>query len=80
MHDCSLERGPQWPKGSARRCSTAAPTAGDGGFGSSWLVDPNYDLAIVVLTQRMFETPEAPQVHRDIQAAAYAALASPGVS
>ncbi len=52
----------------------------DGGFGSSWLVDPNYDLAIIVLTQRMFETPEAPQVHRDIQAAAYAALASPGVS
>jgi CubicO group peptidase (beta-lactamase class C family) len=47
----------------------------DGGFGSSWLVDPNHDLVVIVLTQRMFETPEAPQVHRDIQAAAYAALA-----
>jgi hypothetical protein len=33
-----------------------------------------------MLTQRMFETAETPQVHRDIQAAAYAALASPGVS
>jgi CubicO group peptidase (beta-lactamase class C family) len=47
----------------------------DGGFGSSWLVDPTYDLTVIVLTQRMFETPEPPQVHRDIQAAAYAALA-----
>jgi CubicO group peptidase (beta-lactamase class C family) len=47
----------------------------DGGFGSSWLVDPAADLTVIVLTQRMFETPEAPQVHRDIQAAAYAALA-----
>jgi CubicO group peptidase (beta-lactamase class C family) len=47
----------------------------DGGFGSSWLVDPNHDLVVIVLTQRMFETAEPPQVHRDIQAAAYAALA-----
>jgi CubicO group peptidase (beta-lactamase class C family) len=47
----------------------------DGGFGSSWLVDPARDLTVIVLTQRMFETSEAPQVHRDIQAAAYAALA-----
>jgi len=31
-------------------------------------------LTVIVLTLRMFETPEAPQVHRDIQAAAYAAL------
>ncbi len=46
----------------------------DGGFGTSWLVDPARDLAVIVLTQRMFETHEAPPVHRDIQAAAYAAL------
>src|SRR6266542_7138296 len=46
----------------------------DGGFGTSWLVDPNCDLTVIVLTQRMFETPEPPQVHRDIQAAAYAPL------
>jgi hypothetical protein len=31
---------------------------------------------VIVLTQRMFETHEAPQVHRDIRVAAYAALAS----
>lgn len=47
----------------------------DGGFGSSWLVDPKHDLVVIVLTQRMFETSEAPKVHRDIQAAAYEALA-----
>jgi CubicO group peptidase (beta-lactamase class C family) len=47
----------------------------DGGLGTSWLVDPAVDLAVIVLTQRMFEGPEPPQVHRDIQAAAYAALA-----
>jgi CubicO group peptidase (beta-lactamase class C family) len=47
----------------------------DGGFGSSWLVDPTQELIVIVLTQRMFETSETPQVHRDIQAAAYAALA-----
>jgi len=27
------------------------------------------------MTQRLFETSDSPQVHRDIQAAAYAALA-----
>jgi CubicO group peptidase (beta-lactamase class C family) len=47
----------------------------DGGLGSSWLVDPSQDLTVIVLTQRMFESPDLPQVHRDIQAAAYAALA-----
>jgi len=46
----------------------------DGGFGSSWLVDPAHDLIVIVLTQRQFETPDLPRVHRDIQAAAYAAL------
>jgi CubicO group peptidase (beta-lactamase class C family) len=46
----------------------------DGGFGSSWLVDPARDLVVIVLTQRLWESPALPQVHRDIQAAAYAAL------
>ncbi|HEX3873779.1 MAG TPA: serine hydrolase domain-containing protein [Solirubrobacteraceae bacterium] len=47
----------------------------DGGFGSSWLVDPARDLVVIVLTQRMFETSDLPAVHREIQAAAYAAFA-----
>jgi CubicO group peptidase (beta-lactamase class C family) len=47
----------------------------NGGYGSSWLVDPARDLVVIVLSQRLFETSELPSVHRDIQAAAYAALA-----
>ena len=46
----------------------------DGGLGSSWLVDPAAGLIVIVLTQRMFESPALPSVHRDVQAAAYAAL------
>jgi len=46
----------------------------DGGFGSSWLVDPTHDMCVIVLTQRLWDTSELPQVHRDIQAAARAAL------
>jgi len=47
----------------------------NGGYGSSWLVDPAGDLVVIVLSQRLFESPELPAVHRDIQAAAYAARA-----
>ena len=50
----------------------------DGGLGTSWLVDPAHELTVIVLTQREFETSEAPQVHSDIRAAAYAALAGDG--
>ena len=57
---------------------TEGPYAGafgwDGGLGTSWLVDPGRELAVLVLTQRLFETPQAPAVHRDLQAAALAAL------
>jgi CubicO group peptidase (beta-lactamase class C family) len=47
----------------------------DGGLGTSWLVDPRHDLTVIVLTQRMWDSPGLPAVHQDIQAAAYAALA-----
>jgi CubicO group peptidase (beta-lactamase class C family) len=46
----------------------------DGGLGTSFLVHPERDLAVIVLTQRLFETPQAPAVHRDLQAAALAAV------
>ena len=42
----------------------------NGGFGASWLVDPDEDLTVIVLTQRLFESPEPPPVHVDIRAAA----------
>lgn len=47
----------------------------DGGLGTSWLVDPNEDLVVTVLTQRMFESSASPAVHTTIQKAAYQALA-----
>ncbi|HXW38861.1 MAG TPA: serine hydrolase domain-containing protein, partial [Acidimicrobiales bacterium] len=58
--------------------STNGPRAGaygwDGGLGTSWLVDPVRDLVVIVLTQRMWDNPSLPQVHRDLQRAAYEAL------
>jgi CubicO group peptidase (beta-lactamase class C family) len=45
-----------------------------GGLGTTWLADPGKDLTVIVLTQRMFESPATPAAHADIQAAAYAAV------
>jgi hypothetical protein len=45
----------------------------DGGLGSSFLIDPARDLIVTVLTQRILESPVAPQVHQDILAGAYVA-------
>jgi CubicO group peptidase (beta-lactamase class C family) len=47
----------------------------DGGFGTSWRVDPAHDMTVIVLTQRHFDSPDAPSVHADLLAAAYSALA-----
>jgi CubicO group peptidase (beta-lactamase class C family) len=46
----------------------------DGGLGSSFLVDPVRDLVVIVLSQRLWEAPQPPAVHTELQAAAYAAL------
>jgi len=46
----------------------------DGGFGSTWMVDPARELVIVILTQRMFDGPGLPDSHAAIRKAAYAAL------
>jgi CubicO group peptidase (beta-lactamase class C family) len=46
----------------------------NGGLGTSWLVDRDRRLVVVVLTQRMFDGPALPPLHRAIQDAAYAAL------
>lgn len=47
----------------------------DGGFGTSWIADPRHDLTVLVLTQRLFDSPGLPQVHSDFRAAAYEAIA-----
>ena len=46
----------------------------NGGFGTSWLVDPGRELTVIVMTQRLFASAELPPAHREIQAAAYAAV------
>jgi CubicO group peptidase (beta-lactamase class C family) len=46
----------------------------NGGFGTSWLVDPGRELTVIVMTQRLFASADLPPLHRDIQAAAYAAI------
>jgi CubicO group peptidase (beta-lactamase class C family) len=66
-------RGQSWSFCQAVRDSGAF--GWDGGLGVSWLVDPAKDLTTIVLCQRMFESSDLPRAHRDIQAAAYAALA-----
>jgi len=38
------------------------------------LVDPARDLVVIVPTQRLFESAQAPTVHADLQAAAFAAV------
>jgi CubicO group peptidase (beta-lactamase class C family) len=57
---------------------TAGPRAGAfgwaGGFGTTWLADPVRDLTVIVLTQRMFDSPQPPPVHEALQAAAYDAI------
>jgi CubicO group peptidase (beta-lactamase class C family) len=65
--------GQSWGFGQAVLDSGAFGWAG--GLGTTWMADPAKDLTVIVLTQRQFETSDTPAAHREIQAAAYAALA-----
>lgn len=47
----------------------------DGGFGTSWFNDPARGLTAILLTQRVFDSPDPPQVHKDFWKDAYAAIA-----
>jgi CubicO group peptidase (beta-lactamase class C family) len=47
----------------------------DGGFGTSWFNDPKSGLIAILLTQRVFDGPDPPQVHKDFWKASLAALA-----
>ena len=46
-----------------------------GGRGTSWISDPRNDLTAILLTQREFESPDPPPIHKEFWAAAYKALA-----
>jgi CubicO group peptidase (beta-lactamase class C family) len=45
----------------------------DGGFGTSWFNDPAKGLTAILLTQRVFDSPDPPPVHKDFWQGAYAA-------
>jgi CubicO group peptidase (beta-lactamase class C family) len=47
----------------------------DGGFGTSWFNDPAQNLTAILLTQRVFDSPDPPAVHKDFWRDAYRALA-----
>jgi len=47
----------------------------DGGFGTSWFNDPARGLTAILLTQRVFDSPDPPPVHKDFWKDAYGALA-----
>ncbi|CAN7250922.1 serine hydrolase [Phenylobacterium sp. LjRoot219] len=47
----------------------------NGGFGTSWFNDPANGLVAILLTQRVFDGPDPPQLHKDFWRAAYAAMA-----
>jgi len=46
-----------------------------GGFGTSWFNDPAKDLSAILLTQRVFDGPDPPRLHKDFWRGVYAALA-----
>lgn len=47
----------------------------NGGFGTSWFNDPAKGLTAILLTQRVFDSADPPQLHKDFWRAAYGALA-----
>ena len=46
----------------------------DGGYGTSAHLDPAEDMAGILLSQRMMESPEPPRVFRDFWTSAYQAI------
>ncbi len=48
----------------------------DGGFGTSWFNDPARGLTAILLTQRVFDSPDPPRVHTDFWRDAYAAVST----
>lgn len=46
----------------------------EGGFGTTWQVDPANDMTMILLTQAMFTGPNPPPVIHDFWASAYRAI------
>ncbi|HET7092293.1 MAG TPA: serine hydrolase domain-containing protein [Thermomicrobiales bacterium] len=54
--------------------STPGRYGWDGGYGTSWYVDPQEALIGVLMTQRLMDSPVAPAVFRDFWTSAYQAI------
>ncbi|MET8680184.1 serine hydrolase domain-containing protein [Streptomyces sp. NPDC004647] len=46
----------------------------DGGMGTTWFADPTEELTGILLTQRMWESPQAPSIAVDFETLAYQAI------
>jgi CubicO group peptidase (beta-lactamase class C family) len=46
----------------------------DGGFGTSWYVDPSEEMITILMTQAAFTSPSPPAVIRDFWTGAYQAI------
>ena len=46
----------------------------NGGFGTSWFNDPGNQISAILFTNRLFDSPETPQLHRDFWKAAYSSF------
>jgi len=48
----------------------------NGGFGTSWFNEPGENLTVILLTQRVFDSPDPPQVHKEFWRVACETLAA----
>jgi CubicO group peptidase (beta-lactamase class C family) len=46
----------------------------DGGYGTSWYVDPKEEMVAILMTQRLWDAPRAPDVQRDFWISVYQAI------
>ncbi|NIQ10557.1 MAG: serine hydrolase, partial [Gammaproteobacteria bacterium] len=46
----------------------------DGGYGTSWYADPKEELQAILMTQRVWDSPVEPNLHRDFWTSVYQAI------
>jgi CubicO group peptidase (beta-lactamase class C family) len=46
----------------------------EGGYGTSWASDPNQEMVAIYMSQRLWDSPAGPIVHRDFWTSAYQAI------
>jgi CubicO group peptidase (beta-lactamase class C family) len=55
-------------------CQVPGRYGWDGGYGTSWYSDPREEMTGILLTQRMLDSPQPPQVFSDFWTLAYQAI------